>query len=240
MFNTVLKYASSLVFPMVCEICENPLDAASNPGLCSNCRDQIQWIRPPFCGNCGRHASGIQAVKCPECLHENFSFDEAYAVAYYEGKIKELLHIYKFGERKSLKHFLGGLLQDFIQEHLKNRSFDGILSVPMDSMKKNERGFNQAYLLSRFLSKSMGWAELSPFLGRKKAVHSQARLKKSERSKNVTGAFEVRSGSAFKNKSLLLIDDILTTGRTASECSQTLKERGTAKSVTLLTLARGF
>ncbi|MGH7197655.1 MAG: ComF family protein [Candidatus Omnitrophota bacterium] len=153
--------------------------------------------------------------------------------------MKELLHAYKFGGRKYLAHFFVKLMTRFAKNYLNTADHDAVLPIPLDAEKRRERGFNQSELISAALSRSLGLPHLSGGLRRMKSFSSQSLLPKEDRRSNIAGCFSVNEGFAVKNKRLLLVDDILTTGYTASEAARALKEAG-AGAVTVLACARGI
>ena len=231
------KWLGFLLFPALCESCDAPIRFDSTDFLCARCAASIKTIRPPHCTVCGRTS---QEPRCAACAGERFHFDRACAFAWYEGKSKELLHLYKFDERKILKNFLAGRMKDFAQTHLDGEKFDMLVAVPMDAEKKRRRGFNQSALLASELSKKLGIRDGSRGIARKKSPSSQSLLSKADRKSNIEGCFYATSENFFKEaKKLLLIDDVLTTGETASECARVLKQAG-AGSVTVLACARGL
>jgi len=168
-----------------------------------------------------------------------FHFDRAYACAPYEGQIKELLHAYKFGGRKYLANFFIKLMARFVENHLNKADYDAILPVPVDAEKKRERGFNQSGLISSALARRLALPHLSGRLKRVQSSSPQSLLPKEDRRSNIAGCFSVKDAAAIKGKRLLLVDDILTTGYTASEAARVLKEAG-ANSVTVFACARGI
>jgi ComF family protein len=153
--------------------------------------------------------------------------------------MKDILQAYKFEKQRSLRNFLTDLLYTFFEKHLADQRFDALAAVPLDSKRALERGFNQSALLSRALSKKLKLPELSGTIKRKPSAIPQSLLGKIERRENVKDVFYVTRPGAFKGLNVLLVDDILTTGQTASECARILKEEGHARSVTVLACARG-
>ncbi len=228
---SVGRFFLNLVFPLCCETCDRPLSTSSF-GVCADCEAEIRKIEPPFCPTCARTAH-LE----PHTGH--FYFDRAYACAWYDGRVKELIHIYKYKSRKHLQNFFGNLLLGFIDQHLDKNSFDAILSVPISKQKERLRGFNQSFLISRRIAKDLQKQELSRFISRKNSQTAQALLTKEMRRQNVRDAFRIHDATPFQNKRLLLVDDILTTGLTASECGRLLKSAG-AREITVLTCARGL
>ena len=153
--------------------------------------------------------------------------------------MKELLHAYKFGGRKYLAHFFVKLMSRFAENHINKADYGAIVPVPVDAAKMRERGFNQSALISAALARRLGLPHLSGLLRRVTSSSPQSLLPKEDRRSNVAGCFSVKEAARIQNKRLLLIDDILTTGYTASEAARVLKEAG-ARSVTILASARGL
>jgi ComF family protein len=136
---------------------------------------------------------------------------------------------------------LAGRLAGYMERALPiDQSFDAVVPVPLHWRKQWDRGFNQSELLARYIAGRRGLTVLHA-LRRKRATAVQAGLASAGRRRNVAGAFLLRSGAKtdpkLAGKKILLIDDVMTTGATASACASVLK-RGGAKSVSLLTLAR--
>ena len=155
----------------------------------------------------------------------------------YEGSLRSLIHLFKYSGMKPLARPLAAYLERAIpvDEH-----FDAIVAVPLHWRKRWSRGFNQAELLARHVAKHRGIPVLNA-LRRKRATATQAGLANAGRRRNVAGAFVVRAGTKpdprLAGKKILLIDDVMTTGATASACASALK-RGGATSISLVTLAR--
>jgi len=162
-------------------------------------------------------------------------FDHAASFGLYEGPLRSLIHLYKYSGMKPLARTLAALMERAISidEH-----FDAVVPVPLHWRRQWDRGFNQAELLARHIAKRRGIPVLQA-LRRKRATATQAGLASAGRRRNVAGAFVLRStpDERLKNGKILLIDDVMTTGATASACASALK-RGGALSVSLLTLAR--
>ena len=236
MLNGLLESVSSLVFPPKCEICD--VAVAPSAGVCAECASDIQWLKPPFCVSCGRSLSH-ELEKCGPCTTESFHYDCAYASALYDGKNKELIHAYKFKRRKHLKIFFAKSLIRFARLYLRNERFDAVVAVPLDPIKKMERGFNQSELLAAQVSIEFHIPDASKGLERKKSPSPQSLLNKTDRKTNVKDRFFTKTPSFFNQKKILLIDDILTTGQTASECARTLKNAGASRA-TVLVCARGL
>lgn len=176
--------------------------------------------------------------RCNDCLDQVLHTDQAWACTSYEGVIKDLIHAYKYKGRKYLGHFFSELLASFFDHHLSKESFNALAAIPLHPIKKRQRGFNQSELICHALSKQYRIKDASTSIRRIKNDTSQSLLGKIERREHVLGSFYVPHANSFVYKKVLLIDDILTTGQTASECARILKLAG-AVSVKLLVIARG-
>jgi len=162
-------------------------------------------------------------------------FDHAASFGLYDGALRKLIHLYKYSGMKPLARTLAVLMERAISI---DEPFDAVVAVPLHWRKRWSRGFNQAELLARHVAKKRGIPALDVLL-RRRATDVQAGLAIAGRRRNVAGAFALRKKTEprITGKKILLIDDVMTTGATASACASALK-RGGAKSVSLLTLAR--
>jgi competence protein ComFC len=187
--------------------------------FCTSCRTPFQNAFP-------LDASG----RCALCRSGLRGFDAAYSFGAYEGVLRQLIHLYKYGRVKTLAWPLSGLLA---QAMPRDEAFDATVPVPLYWRRRLQRGFNQAELLARGLSRRTGIPVVKA-LGRLRPTPAQAGLSNSARRQNVSQAFRARN---VQGKRILLIDDVMTTGATAASCAAALKQAG-ARSVSLLTVAR--
>ena len=164
-------------------------------------------------------------------------FDAAYCFGAYDGVLRQLIHLYKYGRMKSMARPLADLL---VRALPRDERFDAVTPVPLHWRRLWSRGFNQSALLARSLARRSG-IPMVPALRRTRSTAAQAGLSNSSRRKNVAAAFGVRRAGGFARKlagrRILLIDDVLTTGATAAACANALKRAGAAR-VALLTIAR--
>ena len=187
--------------------------------FCSSCRTPFQNAFPLDAnGRCALCRSGLRG------------FDAAYSFGTYEGVLRELIHLYKYGKVKTLARPLSGLLAQALP---RDEAFDAAVPVPLYWRRRLQRGFNQAELLARGLSRRTGIPVVRA-LGRLRPTPAQAGLSNSARRQNVSQAFRARG---VQGKRILLIDDVMTTGATAASCAAALKQAG-ARRVSLLTVAR--
>lgn len=187
--------------------------------FCASCRT-------PFQNSFPLDASG----RCALCRSGVRGFDAAYSFGAYEGVLRKLIHVYKYGKVRTLAGPLSSLLAQALP---RDESFDAVVPVPLYWRRRLQRGFNQADLLARGIARRTGIPVL-PALRRLRPTATQAGLSNSARRKNVVRAFRSRS---VQGQRILLIDDVMTTGATAAACALALKQGG-ARRVCLLTLAR--
>jgi ComF family protein len=160
-------------------------------------------------------------------------FDRAYAFGFYEGKLRKLVHVFKYGGVATLARPLAGCLMTALPHDLRA---DMIVPVPMHWWRRYSRGYNQAYLLAREVSQRTG-LPLANAVRRRHNTPPQAGLSDYERRHGLSGVFAVPRPESVRSRHVLLIDDVFTTGATASACGGVLKRAGAA-SITVLTLAR--
>ncbi|HOJ10370.1 MAG TPA: ComF family protein [Clostridiales bacterium] len=166
-------------------------------------------------------------------------FDRVFCVFEYSGYVREAIVRYKyFGKSHYYKTF-AALLADKLKRITCSGDFNVILSVPLHKHKERKRGYNQSRLISKELSRIMQVPERSELLERIKNTPAQSLLHKNERYLNIKNAFKVTDVLEVKGKSILLIDDVLTTGNTLNECSRVLKEAG-AKKVDIAVIAVAY
>jgi ComF family protein len=172
--------------------------------------------------------------RCGLCRRGVRGFDAAYSFGFYENELRKLIQLFKYGRVETLSKPLGRLLARALP---REQSFDVIVPLPLHWRKRWQRGFNQAELLAREISRRTQ-TPVENTLRRVRNTESQAGLTSAKRRKNVSGAFQASRGrNNLEDRRVLLIDDVMTTGATAASCARALRRAG-ARHVTLLTLAR--
>ncbi|MBI3281959.1 MAG: ComF family protein [Acidobacteria bacterium] len=173
------------------------------------------------------------AGRCGLCRRGLQGFDAVFCYGEYEGPLRGLIHLLKFGGVRPLGSVLGRLL---LQALPREQRFDAVVPMPLHWFRLWRRGFNQSLLLARFVSKRLQVPVING-ARRRRSTAPQSGLTNAERRANVTGAFAVRRRDRVAGKHILLVDDVLTTGATASACAAALKRAG-ARRVTVAAVAR--
>lgn len=190
-----------------------------------------------FCAACGTPFLNSRPLDenglCGLCRRGLNGFDRAYSYGSYEGVLRQLIHLFKYSGIHTLSRPLGARL---VLALPFGRRFDVVVPVPLHWRRRWQRGFNQSELLGNELARRLS-VPLSRALTRRRATGAQAGLSHAARRTNVGGAFGVRDEDAIRDKRVLLVDDVLTTGATAAACARILKRAG-ARQVALITLAR--
>jgi ComF family protein len=221
-----------LLFPPRCATCSR----IGPKGMCDECLGKVSNIRPPVCSLCGEPENNFfRDGSCEDCARGPRPFDMARSAAVYNGVLKEAIHEFKFNGIKGLSKALGFILADYLNKSaIPVKEIDLIVPVPLSSQHEKTRGYNQSRLLAEEVSRALGIRMDASSLKKVKNVKPQFELKREERLLNVRGAF---SASRLPDVTVLLVDDIYTTGATVSEAASSLKSSG-AKKVYVLTLAR--
>ncbi|HMP88996.1 MAG TPA: ComF family protein [Kiritimatiellia bacterium] len=236
-----LSHLTDLLFPRTCAGCGLAL-LEQGMHVCWDCRETLSIISPPFCSCCGEPVHGRidHAYVCHSCMKRPPAYRHARAAIHYNVIGKRLVTQFKYNHALWLETMLAELLAAGVQAHLRPDDYDVITAVPLHPVKRRERGYNQSWLLAKSLAGLLNKPICRPdSLKRTRPTPSQTRLTAGKRLTNVLGAFNVNDPRAWMGKRVLLIDDVMTTGATASACATVLREAG-AEYVDVATVARGI
>lgn len=221
-------------------------------------RNLEKLIFPPVCGICGKLKENYLCSRCNLELQKSSEFqvdsyitesgfkrkyfDEHIYFFQYQGLIREQIINYKFNDAaykyRGISNFI---LKNFILKDSKIfrifNEYDVIIPVPISKKRLKERGYNQAELIAKEISKALNKELVKNCLIKEKNIVAQSSLNKDEREENIKGAYILNNSEKLKNKGVLLIDDIYTTGSTANECCKILEEAGTKK-IAVMTIAK--
>ncbi len=228
-----------VVLPSSCVVCGHELPwRARRASCCQRCWDELPRITAPKCSRCAIPWTGDGQIGSPficiECRTHPRVIECTDSWGRYAGGLEQVLQALKFRRHDFLAGPLASLLFETFEAR-GDRAFDAAVPVPMHRARLRSRGYNQAELLARAFSQSARIPLRKDLLRKRRATESQSTLPRDERRKNVRGAF--LSGPAAKDQSILLIDDVCTTGETLRACADALLQAGAAR-VCALTVAR--
>ncbi|MCR1951785.1 ComF family protein [Clostridium sp. DSM 100503] len=197
----------------------------------------LDIIYPPTtkCISCDNEVIGL----CPICKSKIMRVREESKIlsyGYYSGVMKKLILEFKYN-----KNFLAGnILADYLCELISENNIkaDAIFFIPSSKKALKDRGFNQCEFMAQKISRRLN-KPIYRDLIKVKNIKEQKTLSREDRLKNIEGAFDVKSDKNIKNKNIILIDDVITTGATLIECEKLLKKSG-AKSIKMLTVAKSY
>lgn len=233
----IFSAATSLLYPATCVVCSANIDGAEY--LCADCRQRAPRIAGPFCAKCSEPFPGAitQTFSCANCEHRRLYFECAVAAYRSRGLVRKVLHQFKYEKQRHLRYPVAGwLAESFDDPRLRGLHFDLIVPVPLHPARERERGFNQAALIAELVATSAGIPSRL-VLERIRYTTTQTAYDRAERMENLHGAFRLRKNRDVRGLRVLLIDDVLTTGSTLSECARVLRRAG-AVSVHAATAAR--
>jgi ComF family protein len=247
--SSLSRVAESLfatLFPSDCRLCGTPLPNVSRLPVCPECR-VIQPIEGALCSVCGERIPAANnfatetELLCGLCRRARPAFTCARAYGSYDSSLRDLIHLLKYERVHPAAKVLGGALAEVLWGLYPGMGSDVLLvPVPLFSRKARQRGFNQSELIAREALKLAPRAGLmfSPAcLRRVRPTESQVGLTPHQRRENMRGAFAVPDATAVRDRGILLVDDVLTTGTTAAECARILLRAGATK-VWVATVAR--
>ena len=249
-FRRAAEGLFSVLFPADCRICGLPLLNISRLPVCPDCLDEIQPIRGNVCSICGERVLSSYAnhdedglMRCPVCRRVDRPFARAVAYGSYEGGLRELIHLLKYNGVRPAAKVLGRMLADAIRPLEADIADECVLVIPVPLFKgkRYQRGFNQSEMIVRAMLNESTLADrfelASDLLVRTRDTHSQIGLTSHQRRENLRGAFAVSRAQEVIGRSVLLVDDVYTTGTTAAECAKVLRRAG-ADRVWVATVAR--
>ena len=236
------SYADSfleLLYPEknTCLICEDYDESIGDKYICPHCENLLKKIEIPMCSKCSKPINyNSLTTLCQECSIEEKHFIMSKSPYAYDNLIKKSIYSYKYYNKPYFYKMFGNLLINFMLS-TNYTDFACIVSVPLHSSKMRKRGYNQSELLAKYISTKLSIPYVDA-LKRTKKTQKQSEQSKVERMKNLKNAFTIKA-SAHKiiNSSVLLVDDIYTTGATVDECSKVLMNYGASK-VYVITIAR--
>lgn len=209
----------------------------------------LDFLFPPFCHIC-KEKMGNSKIVCEDCLSKiqhatserietefNRKFRDAKIISEFcslfvfekDKEFQTLIHTLKYDGKLYVGKFLGQLIAVELKEKLQSWNCDIIIPVPLHPVKRAERGYNQSDFIAKGISSILKIPVSTKILKRKRFTQSQTTMTLTERKENIEGAFSLRNGVSVTGKKIILLDDVITTGATISECGRVLLNAGAEK-----------
>lgn len=229
-----------MVYPRNCQFCTVPLPENAPGVVCASCLAGAKRIVEPFCRQCALPFAGKldEPFVCGYCRELKFHFSRAVAACRAEGVVRDCVHRLKYNREMYYAPHLVEWLVAAGREWVDWSAVDAVVPVPLHPLKQRSREFNQAEVLARPLAAAFGKPVITDAVRRVKETRTQTRLTARERRDNLRGAFAARNDGAVRDRRVVLVDDVFTTGATLDSCARVLLQQGAAD-VLALTVARG-
>lgn len=228
-----------LIFPPRCPVC-NEIISEGGRLICSECEDNISYVEEPYCMKCGKPVPADDIEYCNDCISKKHKYEEGRAALLYDEYMSRSIYRFKYKGVKEYSRFYGALLYERYKEKIISWNCDAIIPVPIHKKRMKKRGFNQAALIAKELSKHIKLPVYENYVIRKNTTEVQKNLSQKEREKNLKKAFIIKENNV-KLSTVLIVDDIYTTGSTIDSVAECLKENGVARVYFLsLCIGRGY
>ena len=226
-----------LAYPRICWVCQQ-IRSLDESAVCSRCVALLQSDTRPACIRCASTVGPYVDTTngCGACRGSKFAFNQAFRLGTYEGLLQEVVLRMKNPQGEGLAEVFGHYWAEQLTPRLAPLTADLVLPVPLHWRRQFSRGYNQSAVLARILAARLKVPCQTRRLQRWRATQDQKDLRGQHRWDNVKGAFRVRPGTDLKDKTVILVDDVMTTGATASEAAKPLKAMKT-KQIILVVLA---
>lgn len=221
-----------LAYPSICASC-----ATAVPGnvgfFCLACVAALTTDPHKTCPRCCSEIGEFTQIDkgCPRCRDERFHFERSFRLGPYEGSLRDAILRMKNPAGEMLAECLGQLWSNIAEARLREVGADVVIPIPLHWWRKWQRGYNQTEALAEAIAKKLGLLCAPAWLKRVRPTAHQAELSGTERRENMRNSFRPGRRAQLKDKTVLLVDDVLTTGTTASEAARALKEAGAARVV---------
>ena len=235
--RTLRSFILQCFYPHRCPVCDGVLFFSEKYWIHPDCRKKLSFVQQPFCFRCGRAVSDAAKEYCPDCLRRRRSFARSVAALEYNEAARDSVVRFKYHGRQQYAVSYAEEIWRLRKEEILSFRADAFVPVPIHRDRLRKRGYNQAELLAEELSKFSGIPLRRDVLFRKRRTGAQKALGPEARIRNLAGAFS--AGNVRGLQSVIIVDDIFTTGSTMEACTRVLLSAG-VKTVFGVTLCVGM
>ena len=233
--NRYVEKIINLIYPRRCPVCDDIVPMHQG-FVCLECRKKIKYIREPRCRKCGKQMQDESVVFCKDCENRKHMYEYGFALYDYQS-MKKSIYRFKYSKRSEYAEYYAIDMLENLAEEIRRIGADALVPVPLHSRRQTRRGYNQAEVLAKELSKLTGIPCYNKLVRRVKNTIPQKELNIQERQNNLKKAFLIQSDVVKLNKTIV-VDDIYTTGSTIDAVARELRQHGVGK-VYYLTLCIG-
>lgn len=228
----------NIVFPRRCPFCDRVVEVGQS--ICPECAGSVHMIDGAVCSKCGQPLEDGRREYCYDCARKIHAYHTGKALYVYQGKVKESLYRFKYANRREYAIFYGEQAALKYGGWIKRCGVEAIVPIPLHKIRKRQRGYNQAELFAKELSRITGVPVRANLIVRSVNTRPQKELDDVNRKKNLKKAFTIPE-NIVQLKKILLVDDIYTTGSTVDAAAAMLKQAGVGEVYILcISIGRGF
>ena len=234
-FYRAYRICLQLLFPLRCPVCDEIVTPFGEK-ICLDCMKKLKYVLPPRCLKCGKKLEEEEQEYCHDCSHSKHLFVQGRALYEY-GSVAASVYRFKYGNRREYADFYGEEIARYLGEFIRQVQPQALIPIPLHRIRRQIRGYNQALLLANAISRYTGVPICDKILVRVKNTVPLKQLNPKQRQNNLKNAFQLKENNV-KLKTVLLVDDIYTTGSTMDEAATVLLAAGVER-VYFITLACG-
>lgn len=225
----MLQIILDMLYPVRCPVCTG-IVTPKDRNICVSCEMKLHFISEPRCKKCSKPIDQDQKEYCSDCERKNYHYEHGYSVWVYDAVLKKSISDFKYRHKKEYaKYFIQEAVKRY-GDKIRQLAPDALVPVPIHKSKYRDRGYNQAEILAAGIGSELNIPVIPDLLIRNRKTLPQKQLSDKERLRNLREAFEFNKayGQNYHRKlnSLLLVDDIYTTGSTIEACTNVLKQNG--------------
>ena len=234
--NKILEKILDLLYPGRCPVCDRIL-AYRETLVCPDCIGKLTYIKEPKCMKCGKQMMDDEAEYCAGCRDKRQYFRKGFSVFLYNDAMRKSIYRFKYANRREYSRFYAEAVCRHLGKEIREFCADAIIPVPLHPKRFRKRGYNQAGLIAGEIGRRMGIPVREEILIRERNTKALKLMTLTERENNLKKAFKMVKNDVKLN-TVIIVDDILTTGSTINEVSRVLRENG-IKNVYFVALASG-
>ena len=224
--KTISEIVLDCIYPRICPVC-NQIVSVWHADICPECERKLTYVGDSYCMRCGKPVDEDEEY-CSDCQRSEHAYDEGRAALLYDEYMSMSIYRFKYNGKREFASFYARVMTKQLGRKIKSWEPDVIVPVPVHKSKLKKRGYNQAYLIAKELSKNLGIPVNDRLVRRNTATAVQKNLSAKERQNNLKKAFKVTQNVVSLN-TVLIVDDIYTTGATVDAMARCLRGAGVKK-----------